>query len=48
MGVIWIMNILLFITLYFNLLKRFINQLEKLKIPGLVTERLIPPWEVIK
>jgi ABC-type multidrug transport system ATPase subunit len=29
----WIMIILLFVTLYYNLLKRFINWLEKLRLP---------------
>ena len=31
--VIWIMIILLFVTLYYNLLKRFIGLLESLKLP---------------
>ena len=33
MGAIWIMTILLYITLYFNILKRFIVFLESLKLP---------------
>jgi hypothetical protein len=30
---IWIMTIILFVTLYYNLLKRFIEFLESLRIP---------------
>ncbi|HUW92503.1 MAG TPA: ATP-binding cassette domain-containing protein [Bacteroidales bacterium] len=48
MGVIWFMNTLLFLTLYYDLLKRGINQLEKMKIPGFGPDRLIPGWETIK
>jgi ABC transport system ATP-binding/permease protein len=33
MGAIWIMTILLYVTLYFNILKRFIVFLESLKLP---------------
>ena len=32
-GAIWVMNMVLFVTLYFSLLKKLINTLEKLKIP---------------
>lgn len=31
--VIWFMNLLLFVTLYYNMLKRFIRLLESLKLP---------------
>lgn len=48
MMVVWLMNILLFVTLYFNLLKLFINLLERINIPGLGSERVVPPWELIK
>jgi len=48
MMVVWLMNILLFVTLYFNLLKLFINLLERINIPGLGSERIVPPWELIK
>jgi len=45
MSVIWILNILLFLTLYFDLLKRGITQLEKLRIPGFGPDRLLTAWE---
>jgi hypothetical protein len=48
MSVIWLINLLLFFTLYLNLLKRFLNLIERIKIPGFGSERLVPPWELIK
>lgn len=48
MIIIWLMNILLFVTLYFNLLKGLMNVLERVNIPGFGSDRLVPPWELIK
>jgi hypothetical protein len=48
MTFIWLMNILLFVTLYYNVLKLLMNLLERVKIPGFGSERLVPPWELIK
>jgi len=48
MMVVWIMNIFLFMTLYYNLLKRLLNLMERIRIPGFGSERLVPPWELIK
>lgn len=48
MIIIWLMNIFLFVTLYFNLLKRLMNLLERVNIPGFGSDRLVPPWEIIK
>lgn len=48
MAIVWLMNIFLFGTLYFNLLKLLLNLLERIKIPGLGSDRLVPPWELIK
>jgi len=48
MMVIWLLNIFLFMTLYFNLLKLLLNLVERIKIPGFGSERLVPPWELIK
>jgi ABC-type multidrug transport system ATPase subunit len=46
--VVWLMNILLFVTLYFNLLKALMNLMERIKVPGFGSDRLVPPWELIK
>jgi len=46
--VVLIMNIFLFMTLYYNLLKRLLNLMERIRIPGFGSERLVPPWELIK
>jgi ABC-type multidrug transport system ATPase subunit len=48
MTIVWLMNILLFVTLYFNLLKLLMNLIERIKIPGFGSDRLVPPWELIK
>ena len=48
MMVIWLINLLLFATLYFDVLKRLLNFLERINIPGFGSERLVPPWELIK
>ncbi|MEZ4995938.1 MAG: hypothetical protein R2758_00110 [Bacteroidales bacterium] len=48
MLVIWLMNVLLFVTLYYNVLKLLLNLLERINIPGFGSERLVPPWELIK
>jgi len=48
MMVVWLMNILLFVTLYFNLLKALMNLMERIKVPGFGSDRLVPPWELIK
>ena len=45
---IWLMNMLLYVTLYFNLLKKLLNLLERINIPGFGSDRLVPPWELIK
>ena len=39
---------LLFTTLYLNVLKLLLNLLERIKIPGFGSDRLVPPWEMIK
>jgi ABC transport system ATP-binding/permease protein len=41
-AVVWIMSVLMFVTLYFNLLKKFIDLIEKIHIPGFGKQRLIP------
>jgi hypothetical protein len=46
--VIWLMNIFLFFTLYYNLLKLLLNLMERVKIPGFGSDRLVPPWELIR
>jgi hypothetical protein len=48
MSVIWLLNIILFVTLYYNVLKLLLNLLERIKIPGFGSDRLTPPWEMIK
>ena len=48
MLVIWLLNIFLFVTLYFNLLKLLLNLMERIKIPGIGSDRIVPPWELIK
>jgi len=48
MLVIWLMNLFLFVTLYFNLLKRLMNLMERINVPGFGSDRLVPPWEVMK
>jgi len=48
MMVIWLMNLFLYVTLYFNILKKMLNLLERIKIPGFGSERLVPPWEMVK
>lgn len=45
---IWLMSTLLYVTLYYNLLKRLLNLLERIRIPGFGSDRLVPPWELIK
>jgi hypothetical protein len=45
---IWLMNLVLYVTLYFNILKKMLNLLERIKIPGFGSERLVPPWEMTK
>jgi hypothetical protein len=42
------MNIFLFFTLYYNLLKLLLNLMERIKIPGFGSDRLVPPWELIR
>lgn len=48
MMVVWLMNILLFVTLYLNLLKLLMNLIERVKIPGFGSDRVVPPWELTK
>ena len=48
MLVIWLMNLFLFVTLYFNLLKRLMNFMERINIPVFGSDRVTPPWELIK
>jgi hypothetical protein len=48
MMIIWLMNIFLFVTLYYNILKRLLNLLERINIPGFGSDRLVPPWELIR
>ena len=48
MSVIWFLNTILFVTLYLNVLKLLLNLLERIKIPGFGSDRLVPPWEMIK
>ncbi len=48
MAFIWMMSMLLYVTLYYNLLKRLLNILERIRIPGFGSDRLVPPWELIK
>ena len=48
MLVIWLMNLFLFVTLYFNLLKRLMNFMERINIPVFGSDRVVPPWELIK
>lgn len=48
MLVIWLLNITLFVILYFNLLKLLLNLMERIKIPGFGSDRLVPPWELVK
>ncbi len=43
--VIWVMNIFLFVTLYYNILKRLLRVSERIR--GFGSERLIPPWELL-
>jgi len=45
---IWLMNLLLYVTLYFDLLKKLLNLVERINIPGFGSDRLVPPWELIK
>ncbi|MRR19797.1 ATP-binding cassette domain-containing protein [bacterium] len=45
---IWLMNLFLYVTLYYNILKKLLNLLERIKIPGFGSERLVPPWEMVK
>ena len=45
---IWLMNLFLYVTLYFNILKRLLNFMERINIPGFGSDRLVPPWELIK
>ena len=46
--VIWIVNTVLFITLYYNVLKLLLSLLERIRIPGFGSDRIVPPWELIK
>ncbi len=48
MMVIWLMNIFLYVTLYYNIIKRLLNLLERINIPGFGSDRLVPPWEMTK
>jgi len=48
MMVVWLMNILLFVTLYFDLLKLLMNLIERARIPGFGSDKVVPPWELIK
>ncbi len=41
---IWLMSAVMFITLYYNILKRIIDQIENFHIPFFGAQRLIP-WE---
>ncbi len=45
---IWLMNLLLYVTLHFYLLKRLMNLLERIHIPGFGSDRLVPPWELTR
>ena len=48
MLVIWLMSAFLFVTLYFNLLKKLLNLMERIRIPGFGSDRLVPPWDLVK
>jgi ABC transport system ATP-binding/permease protein len=39
---VWLMSIVMFVTLYFNVLKRIIDLVEMIHIPGFGRQRLIP------
>jgi hypothetical protein len=41
MMVIWLMNILLFVTLYFNLLKGLLDLMERINFPGFRPYRIV-------
>lgn len=44
---IWLMVLFLFVTLYYNVLKKVIDRVENIHIPGFGKQRLIP-WEWIR
>ncbi len=46
LAVIWLMNLLLTVTLYHNVLKQLLNLLGRVRVPGFGPDRLIPPWEL--
>jgi hypothetical protein len=48
MLVIWLMNLFLYVTLYFNLLKRLMNLMERINFPGFGSDTVVPPWEMLK
>ena len=48
MLVIWLMNMFLYTTLYFNLLKRLMNLMERINFPGFGSDTVVPPWEMLK
>jgi hypothetical protein len=48
MMVIWLVNAFLFVTLYYNVLNLLLSLLERIRIPGLGSDRIVPPWELIK
>ncbi len=48
LAVIWLMNAMLMLALYFNLLKLLLSLLERIRIPGFGSDRLVPPWELIR
>jgi hypothetical protein len=41
-------NTVLFVTLYYNVLNLLLSLLERIRIPGLGSDRIVPPWELIK
>jgi hypothetical protein len=45
---IWLMNTFFFVTLYYDMLKWFLNLLERINTPGFKSDRPVPPWERIK
>ncbi len=45
---IWLMNLLPLRDALFQCLKKLLNLLERINIPGFGSDRLVPPWELIK
>ncbi len=48
MLIIWLMNLTFFIMLYFNVIKGLLDLLERINIPGFKSDKLVPPWELVK